>query len=260
MSLDVKGLTFSYGSTPLLQDVSFTAPRGALTVLLGRNGCGKSTLLRVIAGIAHLQKGSVTVSGKELATLSGSARASLIGYLPQFHQTVFPFTVMDVVLTGRAAYVLTTPSERDREKAWRAMSTLGIEQFADRPYTELSGGERQMVMIARVLAQNPDVILLDEPASHLDLANQQRLLGILRQITASGVTVVAVLHDPNMAFLHADQVVFLRGGKIITPADPDAPWNPEFMKEIYGIATTVLPYQEKGIVVPLNEDGGSHGI
>lgn len=260
MALRVNNLSFSYGPTPVLRDVSFTAPTGALTVLLGRNGCGKSTLLRVIAGITSLRNGSVHVADRNLATLTGSARAGLIGYLPQFHQTVFPFTVADVVLTGRAAYVLATPSGSDREQARLAMATVGVEHLAERPYTELSGGERQLVMIARVLAQNPAVILLDEPASHLDLANQQRLLGIIRRITAAGVTVVAVLHDPNMAFLNADQVIFLKQGEIAVPSDPNAPWDPHFIKEIYGVNTVVLPYQNKAIVVPVYDEGGYHAV
>lgn len=258
MALTVTNLNYAYGSSPVLKDVSFSAPEGGLTVILGRNGCGKSTLFKVIAGINPLQRGSIHVAGQDIGTLSGGTRAGLIGYLPQFHQTIFPFTVEDVVLTGRAAYVFSTPSGLDREMARLALHTVGIEQLAKRPYTELSGGERQMVMIARVLAQAPRVILLDEPASHLDLANQQRLLRILRQIAAGGVTVVAVLHDPNMAFLNADKVVFLKQGQIAVPPDESQPWDTEFIRDIYGVSTTVLKYNDKAFIVPIYEDGGCH--
>ena len=258
MALTVTNLSYAYDSSPVLKNVSFTAPEGALTVILGRNGCGKSTLLKVIAGINPIQGGSVKVAGQDMASLSGGSRAGLIGYLPQFHQTVFPFTVEDVVLTGRAAYVFSTPSVRDREMSQLAMHTVGIEALAKRPYTDLSGGERQLVMISRVLAQAPKVILLDEPAAHLDLANQQRLLGILRQITAGGVTVVAVLHDPNMAFLNAAQVIFLKQGQVAAPPAGCQPWDAGFIRDIYGIATTALPYRNKAFIVPFNDEGGNH--
>jgi iron complex transport system ATP-binding protein len=260
MSLTVTKLSFAYDADRVLKDVSFTAPEGALTVILGRNGCGKSTLLKVIAGINPMQGGSVQVGGQELETLSGSARAGLIGYLPQFHQTVFPFSVEDVVLTGRAAYVLSTPTARDREMSQLAMHTVGMEALARRAYTELSGGERQLVMIARVLAQAPKVILLDEPAAHLDLANQHRLLEILHQITAGGVTVVAVLHDPNMAFLNAGQVIFLKQGRVAMPPPGCQPWDEGFIRDIYGVATTALPFRNKAFIVPFRDEGGNHAV
>ena len=118
------------------------------------------------------------------------------------------------MLTGRAAYVFSLPGRRDREKADQAIAEVGIEALRDRPYTELSGGERQLVMIARVLAQEPRVILLDEPLSHLDLANQVRFLRLVKKLTAGGLTVLAVLHDPNLAFLSGDHFVFLKDGRV----------------------------------------------
>jgi len=255
VALTVEKLCHSYGTTTVLEDVSFSAPAGRLTVILGRNGCGKSTLLKALAGINPAQRGSVLVNGSDLTGMSGAERASLIGYLPQFHQTVFPFTVEDVVLTGRAAYVLSTPSGADREKACQAIQDVGIGHLAGRPYSELSGGERQMVMIARVLAQNPKVILLDEPASHLDLANQQRLFRIIRRVTAGGTAVVAVLHDPNMAFLNGDQVVFLREGRVITPPEGCSPWDPYFIGEIYGVPLCAFPYRDRALVIPAYVEG-----
>lgn len=256
MALSVTNLCFSYGAAPVLSDVSFRAPAAGLTVILGRNGCGKSTLLRALAGITPLGQGVVTVDGHDLALLSGAERAALVGYLPQFHQTVFPFSVEDVVLTGRAAFVFSTPSRGDREKARRAIADVGIEHLARRPYTELSGGERQMVMIARVLAQNPKVILLDEPASHLDLANQHRLFAVIRRITAAGTAVVAVLHDPNMAFLNAERVIFLKGGRIADPPGGCPPWDPSFIGEIYGVPLRTFFHGERALVMPAWPEGG----
>lgn len=259
MALQINRLSHSYDKTEVLKEISFSAPEGKLTVLLGRNGSGKSTLFKVIAGILPLQHGSIQVAGVDIAGLSGVSRARLIGYLPQFHQTVFPFSVADVVLTGRAAYVYSTPSANDREMAQKAMEDTGIAHLAKRPYTELSGGERQMVMIARILAQAPKVILLDEPAAHLDLANQQLLFELIRRITASGITVVAVLHDPNMAFLNSDNVIALKQGTTAAPAPGTSLWEPAFIDEIYGIKSVAVPFNGKGLVVPLlQEEGGQH--
>lgn len=253
MALTVKNLSYSYDKIPVLMDITFSAPEGKLTVLLGRNGSGKSTLLKIIAGTLAMQTGSIQVSGQDISALSGNKRASLIGYLPQFHQTVFPFSVKDVVLTGRAAHICSVPSSKDQQQAVQAMQTIGIEHLAERPYTELSGGERQMVMIARILAQNPKVILLDEPAAHLDLANQQRLFKIIKQITTNGVTVVAVLHDPNMAFLHSDNVYALKQGSIKEPSPGLNPWEPAFIEDIYGVRSESVPFRSKGLVVPVLE-------
>lgn len=258
MALTVENLSYCYGATRVLDGVSFSAPLGALTVILGRNGCGKSTLLKALAGINPVRRGSVKIGGHDLALLSGAERASLVGYLPQFHQTVFPFSVEDVVLTGRAAYVLSTPSRIDRDKARLAIADVGIEHLAQRPYSELSGGERQMVMIARVLAQNPRVILLDEPASHLDLANQRRLFAIIGRITAGGTAVVAVLHDPNMAFLNADRVIFLKEGRIAAPPGGCPPWESSFIGEIYGVPLRTFPYGDRALVIPAWERGADN--
>jgi iron complex transport system ATP-binding protein len=252
MTLAVENLCFAYGGTQVLKNVSFRAPAGKFTVLLGRNGSGKSTLLKVVAVILPPVSGTISVLGEDVTTLTGSARARLLGYLPQFHQTVFSFTVEDVVLTGRAAYVFSLPGEHDREHALSAIRRVGIEHLCHRPYSELSGGERQLVMIARVLAQQPQVILLDEPISHLDLANQQRLLGMLREITATGTTVVAVLHDPNAAVAYGDEVIFLKEGAVVSAPGDEASWTPSFIEDIYGVTTTVLPFRGKSYVIPID--------
>ena len=253
MALEVRNLCFSYYDVQVLDSLSFTAPEGKLTALLGRNGSGKSTLLRVLAGILPLGSGSIRVRGEEIGSLKNRFRARLLGYLPQFHQGVFSFTVEEVVLTGRASYVFARPSRLDRYKAIEAIERIGIAHLRTRSYTELSGGERQLVMIARVLAQESKVILLDEPVSHLDLANQQRLLKILKEICATGIIVMAVLHDPNTAFLYADKVVFLKDGQLAMPAGDTPPWSIEFIRKIYGIESAILPFGDKGLVVPASE-------
>ncbi len=219
MAINVQNVSFTYDGLTVLKDISLQVPAGGFTVLLGKNRSGKSTLLKLMAGLLPNKEGRVEILGKDLGRLTLSERGKLIGFLPQFHTPVFPFTVREVVLTGRAAYVFSQPGKRDREKADQAIAEVGIEELRDRPYTELSGGERQLVMIARVLAQEPQVILPDEPLSHLDLANQVRFLRLVKKLTAGGLTVLAVLHDPNLAFLSGDHFIFLKDGKVRRTAE-----------------------------------------
>ncbi len=239
MAVVIEGLSYAYQDAPVLHDISLSIREGRFTVILGKNGSGKSTLLKLIAGMLRPQAGSIRIMGRNAATLSIGERARLVGYLPQFHQPVFPFTVEEVVLTGRASYVFSIPSPRDREKARQAIAQVGIEDLRTRPYTDLSGGERQLVMIARVLAQEPRIILLDEPISHLDLANQARFLKLVQGLVESGLTILAVLHDPNTAFLHGDEFVFLKDGSVRKPLEGEQPWESSLLSQIYGVGIEV---------------------
>jgi len=249
-AVQVEGLFFGYDQRPLLKGVNLEVPSGSLTVLLGKNGSGKSTLLRLMGGLLPFEKGRVSLLGKDVRRISPSERAGLVGFLPQFHHPVFPFTVEEVVLTGRAAQVFFLPGKKDREKVRQALEALGLMDFRDRPYNELSGGERQLVMVARVLAQDPRIILLDEPLSHLDLANQVRLLRLLKDLTARGLTVLVVLHDPNTAVLYGDQMLFLKEGRILSPEKGRGPWEASFLSEVYDTPLITLPFKDRCLVLP----------
>jgi iron complex transport system ATP-binding protein len=250
MAIIVKDLSFGFGQNTILHHLDFSVPPGRFTAVLGKNGSGKSTLLRLIAGFIRPQSGSIEVFGMNVKSLSFAERARRIGFLPQIHYPVFPFTVEEVVLTGRAAYVFSTPTDKDREKAKDAMGRIGIEDLRKRPYTELSGGERQLVMIARVLAQEPKVMLLDEPLSNLDLSNQVRILNLLKSLVASGLTVVAVLHDPNVAFRYGDHFVFLKNGMIREPERLDGFHSAQMLTDVYGIKIEVIQVRNKYFIVP----------
>jgi iron complex transport system ATP-binding protein len=250
VAIRVKDLSFGYGEKTILHYLDFHLPSGKFTALLGRNGSGKSTLLRLMAGFIKPKSGSIEVFGVDLSSLSNAERAKRIGFLPQTHYPVFPFTVEEVVLTGRAAYVFSTPTDKDREKVESAMRRIGIEDLKGRPYTELSGGERQLVLIARVLAQEPKVMLLDEPLSSLDLSNQVRILNLLKSLVASGLTVVAVLHDPNVALRYGDHFVFLRNGMIKEPKGLDGFHSARMLTDVYGIKIEVIPVRKKYLIVP----------
>lgn len=247
-------VSFRYGaiSSEVLHDISLELAEGRFTVILGRNGSGKSTLLKVIAGFLDPARGSVRVMGRDTQKLSLTDRAGLLGFLPQSHRPVFPFSVEDVVLTGRASHVRFAPGKRDRAKVFSALEKVGIAALRRRAFTELSGGEQQMVMIARVLAQEPEIVLLDEPTAHLDLANQTRILRFLKDLAGSGYTVAAVLHDPNSAFLYGDDFIFLKEGQIKKLNAGQSPWDPDFLGSVYGLDLEVLPYRKRAFLFPAN--------
>ena len=249
-AIQVDHLSFNYADRPILRDVSVQVPEGKFTVLLGQNGSGKSTLLRIVSGTLGFDLGTVLVLGEDLGGLSSGQRARLVGYLPQHHRPVFPFSVQDVVLTGRASYVVWTPKKEDEEKAVRALERVGILHLRWRPFTELSGGEQQMVRIARVLAQEPRLVLLDEPTSHLDFLNQSKLLNLVRELVDARLTVLAVLHDPNSAFLYGDHFLLLKGG-VVQELDPaQQAWDRQVLERLYDAELETIPYGQRAIVVP----------
>lgn len=249
----ISNISFSYGHNKVLNDISVNIESSKLTVILGKNGCGKSTLLRLIAGLLPCMNGEIRIRNQEIRTLTLNKMAKLVGFLGQKHRAVFPFTVEQVVLTGRAGYVNVVPKAKDKEVAGYAMERAGIQDLKDRFYTELSGGEQQLVMIARVLAQEPEILLLDEPASHLDFANQIKLMSLLKELTLGDLTVVAVLHDHNLAFLYGDDFIFIRKGDLLRPVEPVKPWDAEFMQTIYGNKLHSIPYCSRALIVPATE-------
>jgi iron complex transport system ATP-binding protein len=251
MGIALRNLDFSYGDLKVLHDITLDVPDGKFSVILGRNGSGKSTLLKLIAGMLPYKHGQIDILGNDLNRLATSERAMLIGYLPQFHSPAFPFTVEDVVLTGRAAYVFALPGRKDKAKADEVIERVGIHELRHRPYTELSGGERQLVMIARVLAQEPKVILLDEPLSHLDLANQVRLLSLIRELVASGLTVMAVLHDPNIAFMYGDVFILMKDGTIRRLDKGGNPWDASTVTDLYGVTVEAIAFKDRALVIPV---------
>jgi iron complex transport system ATP-binding protein len=245
-----RGVDFAYDGTPVLAGVELQFSAGTFTALLGRNGSGKSTLLRLLAGLLEPDAGAIEVFGQALAGLVPRQRARLIGFLPQQHRPVFPFSVFDVVLTGRAGHAPLAPRREDEAAAHQAIARVGIEALSARPYTELSGGERQLVMIARVLSQRPRLLLMDEPTAHLDLANQARLIGLLRELAAEGMTVITALHDPNLAFLHTDAQVMLSAGHVVNTDAARPSWAREVLAEVYGDEPWTLPFEGRNLVLP----------
>jgi iron complex transport system ATP-binding protein len=240
--IEIRAAAFRYGEREVFSGIDLDVFRGELLSILGPNGCGKSTLLRCIGGALALQAGTVRLGQTDIATLDAAARARRIGFLFQNHIPSFPFPVLDVVSMGRAPYLglFGVPSAKDIVLAERALDRVGVLHLKDRPYTEVSGGERQLVLLARTLAQQPDVILLDEPTSHLDLKNQVRSLRAIGELAAQGVTMIMTTHDPNHALQFPGRVVMMKpGGAIVAGLTSKVITDAE-LSATYGIDIAVL--------------------
>jgi iron complex transport system ATP-binding protein len=198
----------------ILDDIGFELQAGQLLCILGPNGVGKSTLLRCLNGLNPLSAGSVEIDGRDLGKLSRRELGCLIGLVPQSDAPVFAFTVREAVEMGRAPHLgwMSAPGEADRALVADILERMGIAALAERLYPELSGGERQMVLIARALAQQPRLLILDEPTSHLDFANAMRVLELARGLADAGMAVIMTSHAPDHAFLAADVTLAMRPG------------------------------------------------
>jgi iron complex transport system ATP-binding protein len=210
-AIEVRQAAFRYADRPIFEGLDLDVLYGEVLTILGANGCGKSTLLRCLGGALNLQAGSISIDGTELRVLDAGARARKIGFLFQEHQPAFPFTVLEVVLMGRAPHLplFRGPSPQDQRLALETLEEIGLAPFKDRPYTELSGGERQLVLLGRALVQRPEVILLDEPTAHLDLTNQVRCLKLIRALSGRGMAIVMTCHDPSQAFLFPGRALLM---------------------------------------------------
>jgi iron complex transport system ATP-binding protein len=238
MSLDVREVHFSYGGGPLvLRGVNLNVPAGEVACILGPNGCGKSTLLKCVARLLVPTHGAVQVGGQNVATLRREEIARLIGYIPQEHILSFPYSVRQVVLMGRAPYVapFASPTARDIAISEEAMERVGIQHLRDKRYTEISGGERQLALIARVVAQQPRVLLLDEPTSHLDFRNQIQVLALIRMCARQGMCVVMSSHFPNHALGVASHIALMKDGTFVAQGPPDQVVTENNLRTIYDV-------------------------
>jgi iron complex transport system ATP-binding protein len=251
MRLSVERLAFGYPGRRVGADVSFTVDGGEVLVLLGPNGAGKTTLFRTLLRLLPAHGGDVRVDEASIARWPRRRVAQTVGYVPQAQLGVFPFTVRDVVLMGRTPHVpaFAMPGAADRAIASRTLEGLGLAHLAERPYTEVSGGERQLTLVARALAQAPRILVMDEPTASLDFGNQVRVLGEVRALARRGIAVVLSTHDPDHAFLCADRVAMLHGGRLAHLGPPADTITPATLREVYGVDVEVhaLPRAEGGV-------------
>ena len=217
MTLAGRNLTIGYHDRVVGRGLDVALEQGEVLALLGPNGGGKTTLLKTLLGILKPQAGEVTVGTRSLGRISIAERARLIAYVPQVHTPTFAFTVESVVLMGRTAHgsLFSAPSAHDREVASRVLDRFGIAHLGARPYTMISGGERQLVLLARALAQEPQFVVLDEPTASLDFGNQGKVMREIRTLAGSGHGVLFTTHDPNHAMRAADRACLLRQGAVI---------------------------------------------
>jgi len=251
--LSVSGLSFRYNGTgqAVLRDLSLEVPAGTITAILGPNGSGKTTLLRLLLGILQPQAGSIRLAGRPLDSYSPRERSRLLGLVPQEEHIPFDFSVLEYVLLGRAPYLrpLEIPGEADRQVAIEALRTAGLEHLQDRPLPTLSGGERQLVTIARALAQQPRVLLLDEPTAHLDLGNRGRVLDILRRLAAQGITLLLTSHDPGLAAGIAHRAVLLRAGQVVEAGPVEGVLTAERLSATYGVPVQVFQVEGRRVII-----------
>ncbi len=271
--LAVSGVSAGYGDLAVLRDVSFEVRRGSIVALLGPNGCGKTTLLRIIGKLHQATAGAVAVGGRDLASLNQHELSRVMASVAQAQRTSFPFSVLDVLLTGRMPYVsmLSAPGESDRAICREVLDWFGIRHLEHKSVTRLSGGERQLVMIARALAQKPRMLLLDEPTTYLDLHNRVRVLETIgRLVHDQDLTVLMTIHDPNEALTYADRAVLLRKLAALEGADPSAVkavrpgpmtsmiatgsppdvLTPANVAEAYGVDVDVIEHAHRRLIVP----------
>jgi iron complex transport system ATP-binding protein len=236
-NLEVSEATFSYdGRRNIFENISFTVDKGKVFCILGPNGTGKSTLLRCLCNLYRLKNGHIRVDGHDISMMSHARLARKIGFIPQIHTPTFPYTVLQVVLMGRTPHLnmLAAPSDKDYDIAEGAIKTVGIEPIRDTPYTELSGGQMQMVLLARVLAQEPEILLLDEPTSHLDIANQVHTIEMVKKLAGQGLSIVMTSHYPDHAFVSADTVGIMKDGNFLEIGSPDDIVTSANLKRAYG--------------------------
>ena len=237
MSIEVKNLRFRYGARPVIGDVSFTAEKGELLAVLGPNGVGKSTLFRCLLGFLKPVGGEILVDGKELGAYSRRELAKKIAYIPQSHAPAFDHTVLDSVLMGMTAQlrVFEQPGQAQREKAMQMLRALGIEKLADRGCMKISGGERQLMLLARALVQDASMLIMDEPTANLDYGNSCRVMERVKRLGQNGYTIIFSTHDPNQAFSYATKVLALKDGGVMAVGAPEAVLTEDVLSRLYGI-------------------------
>ncbi len=262
--LEVKNASFRYGEAVIFEDISFILERGDILCLLGPNGCGKTTLLDTVLGFHALHDGTVLVEGKDIRSFGRAELARKMAYVPQIHEKSFPYRVIDIVVMGRTPHLaaMSPPSARDYEIARAAIDSIGISCLAERIYTTLSGGETQLVILARALAQDAPVILMDEPASHLDFRHEHLMLRLVAKLVMEkGLSVIMSTHSPNHAFYLENTGVRVRTAlmgerRIIAVGSPAQTITGKNIRRLYDVDSRVFSNTVRGAklnyIIPLN--------
>jgi len=247
----IKELIFGYNEKVVLDHLSFEVSKGEILAILGPNGSGKTTLLKCLNMLLK-PKGSFFIESFDISKLNEKEIAKFVGYVPQMHSPAFPYKVIDIVVSGRTPYLgFSTPTKQDYDYAYNVLNKLGLKHLVDKPYTQLSGGELRLVLIAKALVQQPKVLLLDEPTSHLDLKNRLMVLKILREITSEDITVIMSEHDPNIASIFSDKILLMCNGKVVGYGRPRNVLNKENIAKVYGVDVVIMERGEYRYIFPI---------
>ncbi len=252
MKLKVKEVEFSYASVPILKDICIELAASEMLGVVGPNGAGKSTLIRCIDRILKPQRGIILLDERDIKDMRLMELAKKIGYIPQSTSQIFPATVFDTVLMGRRPHIGWRSSEKDTEMVLEMLQMLNIEEFAMRDINELSGGQQQKVFIARALTQEPDVLLLDEPTSNLDIKHQLEVMDIIKNIVIEKqISAIMAIHDLNLASRYADRILMMNSGKIFAAGNPVSVLTPANIKWVYGVEAEVNNNNGRPYIVPI---------
>ena len=239
MILDVEGLSFRYRNSTrtIFHDVSFSLEKGEVMAILGANGAGKSTLLNCIANLYRPTSGQIRLNGKPMEQMTMQQVARIVGYVPQVHTPAYAYTVREFVVMGRTPYInsFSKPSAADYQIADEALERMGIADLRDKVYTEISGGERQQVTIARVITQQPQLILLDEPTAHLDYGNQYRVVQMVKELAQEGYTLLMTTHNPDHAIILNGKVAILNREGVLGVGLAAEELNEDTLSRLYGL-------------------------
>lgn len=238
--LSIQGLFFGYRNINVLEDIELELNKGEILSVVGPNGAGKTTLLKCIAGIVRPEKGIILINGKDASRMKRLVLARCIAYVPQSSPSKFPITVFDAVLMGRRPYISWKPSRRDLEMVADIVKSMGLEDIALRDFDQLSGGQKQKVLLARAVAQDTEYLLLDEPTANLDLKHQIEVMEMISSMVKSnGVAAILAMHDLNLASRFSDRMVMLNAGKIFCNGDPQQIITAENIRSVYGVEATI---------------------
>ncbi|MDZ4131594.1 MAG: ABC transporter ATP-binding protein [Dethiobacteria bacterium] len=249
MRIEIDGLSFSYNGYPVLQDLALELGKGEVLGIIGPNGSGKSTLLKCIDRILLPKGRCIFLDGKEINQYSGRELARLVGYVAQSEESRFPVTVFDTILMGRKPFLNWKPSAGDLDKVAQIIKMLHLEPIAMRELNTISGGERQKVMIGRAIAQEPHVMLLDEPTNYLDLRHQLEVMNLIEDLAASGISSVVAIHDLNLASRYCQKLILLEAGKIFAAGGQEV-LDPENIEPVYKVKISCCTNSGNTVIVP----------
>ena len=256
MSLTVENLSFSYEQHEVLHEISFTAQAGELLAILGPNGVGKTTLFKCVMGLERRYTGKILADGVDLSALSPRERAHRVAAIPQAHPLSFRYSAFDMVLMGTSHTLspFNLPGEKERAAARDAMARVNIGHLAERPFDHLSGGEQQLVFIARALAQQAKILLMDEPTASLDYGNRLHVLGVVRDLSRAGYTILLSTHDPQHALWYADRALALKEGRMLALGTPRKIVTADLLQQLYGRRIDLVETEQGPVLVPKEAD------